>query len=81
MATSRFAKRILFEVCLHNARVRKALRELEPNKTGFADKWEEDHYLEVEAVDEDAAARRIYSQYPQRSGFVITAVRRIEQGG
>lgn len=78
MVESRFGRRYLFEVCLHNARVRKALRDFEPNKTGYADEWEEDHYLEVEAADEDAAFRRISAQYPQRSGFVVTSVRKIE---
>lgn len=70
-------KRQLFEVGIFNSRVRKALEEFEPNKTGYPDSWADNQYLEVEASDEDGARKRILGQYPSAKGFVITGVRRL----
>lgn len=70
-------KRQLYEVGIFNSRVRKALEDFEPNKTGFADSWADNQYLEVEATDEEAAKKRILGQYPAAKGFVVVGVRKL----
>lgn len=60
-----------FEIIVHNSLVRKALDKMQPNDTGFQDKWADNNYLFLEARTREDAKREADRRYPKEKGFVI----------
>ena len=67
-----------FEVAIYNEEVKKSVREGDPNKTGLSDDWADTRYIEITADSPETAKRRVYARYPERRGFVVLEVRRID---
>jgi hypothetical protein len=65
-----------FEVAIHNAEVRKLLKEGDKHKI-LTDDWADTHYIEIEAVDEADARAKIETRYPKAKSFVITHVLKV----
>lgn len=66
-----------FEVAIFNEKVKKSVREAEPNRTGLSDDWADTRYIEMRAEDADAARRRVLARYPEHRGFVVVEVRQL----
>lgn len=66
-------KNIKFEVGIHNAEVRKLVKEGDKHRI-LTDDWADTHYVEVMAEDEKSARAKIEERYPMSKGFVVTQV-------
>ncbi len=62
-----------FEVAIYNKSVRERVAEGERHRQ-LADDWADVHYIDVEAVTEEAARNQIARKYPPSQGFVIENV-------
>lgn len=67
------AKGIKFEVGIHNAEVRRLVKEGDKHRI-LTDDWADTHYVEIQAENEMAARAKIEERYPKSKGFVITQV-------
>ncbi len=67
--------RDVFEVALHNAKVRELVYDGDHHRD-FPDEWSNTHFIEVRAIDELDARRKIEARYPRDRGFVIEAVKK-----
>ncbi len=65
-----------YEVAVYNAAVREAVAD-EKRHPRYADEWADLHFIEVEAVDADAARAKINRKYPQSDGFVADDITEI----
>ena len=60
-----------FEIIVYNRFVRKALDRMQPNDTGFEDKWADNNYIVIEAATREQAGREADRRYPEERGFSI----------
>lgn len=65
--------RDVFEVALYNADVRRLVYDGEHHRE-YSDDWSNTHFIEVRALNEMDARRKIEQRYPRDRGFVIEAV-------
>ena len=68
-----------FEIGIYNKEVRELISMGEHHKN-LSDSWENIHYVEVFASDEDDARRKAQSKYPHEHGYVIEQVSRVDYG-
>ena len=62
-----------FEVGVFNQEVRDAMRQGERHPQ-LKDDWADIHWIEVLAVDENAAREKVRGRFPPERGYVITEV-------
>lgn len=67
------ASNITYEVAIHNADVRKLVKEGDKHRI-LTDDWADTHYVDVQAKNEAEARAKIEERYPKSKGFVITHV-------
>lgn len=63
----------IFEFSLYNSEVRDLVENGESHSQ-FDDNWAEQHYIQIEAVDEQRARKELEKRFPQKKGFVCTSV-------
>tara|TARA_Y100000593_G_C4169528_1_gene266220 strand:- start:238 stop:453 length:216 start_codon:yes stop_codon:yes gene_type:complete len=63
----------LYEIGIYNRYIRDKLRAGE-DVEGSQAAWEEVHYFDVDAEDEQQAERKIRVQYPKSQGFEIECI-------
>ena len=66
----------LYEVGIYNKYIRDKILNGEKVE-GEQAKWEEIHYFEIEADDEEHATRKMKILHPEGHGFIIECVDRI----
>jgi len=66
-----------FEIGVYNKEVRELTGMGEHHKN-LSDSWENIHYIEVFATDEDEARRKAQSKYPREHGYIIEQVSRVD---
>ncbi len=69
-------KRKKFEFAIFNEHVRAAVARGEQHKI-YKDEWQNQHFIEMTAMNEEDATARIRARYPQEQGFVILACKEI----
>jgi len=69
-------KRNKYEFAIFNEQVRAAVARGEQHKI-YKDEWQNQHFIEITAMNEKDATARIRSRYPQEQGFVILACKEI----
>ena len=67
-----------FEVGVFNQEVRELTKIGEHHKN-LSDSWENIHYIEFFAEDEQQARRKALSKYPRDLGYVIEQVSRVDR--
>jgi hypothetical protein len=65
-----------FEFAIFNEHVRAAVQRGEQHKV-YKDEWQNQHFIEITAMNEKDATARIRSRYPQEQGFVILACKEL----
>ncbi|MBI3505383.1 MAG: hypothetical protein HY059_11115 [Proteobacteria bacterium] len=69
-------KRNKYEFAIFNEHVRAAVARGEQHKV-YKDEWQNQHFIEITAMNEKDATARIRARYPQEQGFVILACKEI----
>lgn len=64
---------LIFEFSLYNSEVRDLVGNGESHNQ-FDDSWSEQHYIQIEAIDEQSARKELEKRFPQKRGFVCTSV-------
>ncbi len=66
-----------FEVGVYNKEVREAMRQGDRHRE-LKDDWADIHWIEVFAIDEEAAREKVMHRFPPERGYVITEVVRLD---
>ena len=69
-------KRNKYEFAIFNEHVRAAVARGEQHKI-YKDEGQNQHFIEITAMNEKDATARIRARYPQEHGFVILACKEI----